>query len=84
MNKPTGRYKCMACGTECDGSELYLDPSTIRWTCSDVFCGANVRKVADAQPEQEPKQDTAGATGAWDWKQIGLPKKSKKERYGHK
>jgi hypothetical protein len=48
--KPTGTFQCRACQRICDGSELYLDPTSTatRWTCSDPACGANVVKIADA------------------------------------
>ena len=39
--KPNGKWKCLACGTICDGEKLYLDPQSLakKWTCSDLFCG---------------------------------------------
>ena len=47
--KPKGTYKCVACGKIWDGSELYQDPRNIggRWSCGDLFCGANVIKISD-------------------------------------
>lgn len=49
MKKLIGTYQCVACKTVCDGSELHQDPQsiTVRWTCSDLFCGANVKKISD-------------------------------------
>jgi len=43
--KPAGRFKCAACGTEWDGSQLYQDPRTSGQTCGDLTCGGNVRPV---------------------------------------
>ena len=39
--KPNGKWKCLACGTICDGEKLFLDPQSLakKWTCSDLFCG---------------------------------------------
>jgi hypothetical protein len=47
MDKPKGRYRCVICRREWDGSQLVLDPQSIttRWTCGDHFCGANVTKM---------------------------------------
>lgn len=44
MNKPTGTYKCLACGSEMDGSELLADPHPLSnwWVCKDPFCGGTV------------------------------------------
>ena len=44
MNKPGGKFRCLACGKEWDGSALYLDPRSTagRWTCGDLFCGGTV------------------------------------------
>lgn len=39
MNKPTGKWKCRACGNVCDGSELHLSTRHAHtWTCSNIFC----------------------------------------------
>ena len=47
IDKPVGKFKCLACGTICDGSQLWLDPqcTSWRWTCSDVFCGGTAVKI---------------------------------------
>jgi len=57
--KPIGTYKCIVCGGIWDGSELYIDPSPVyrlapgpRWTCGNLFCGANVFKISD-KPKSE-------------------------------
>ena len=47
MLKPKGKYKCVICDKEWDGSELYEELRTGRWTCGDLFCGANVVKIED-------------------------------------
>lgn len=50
MAKPVGTYKCVACESTWDGSELYEDPQILgshHWTCGDLYCGANVRKISD-------------------------------------
>ncbi len=54
MSKPIGTYQCVICARIWDGSELYEDPTStaIRWTCGDLTCGANVRKISD-----EPKSE---------------------------
>lgn len=40
-NKPSGMWKCRACGKTQHGSTLYRDPQSTaeKWTCSDLFCG---------------------------------------------
>lgn len=47
MKKPEGTYRCLACGAEWDGSQLYQDPTVIggNWTCGNVMCGGSVSKV---------------------------------------
>lgn len=49
MEKPIGTFQCMACGNTWDGHELYQDPASTgtRWTCGNLQCGANVRKISD-------------------------------------
>ena len=39
--KPSGYWKCRACGNVCQGEQLVQDPSStaLKWTCSDYFCG---------------------------------------------
>ena len=51
FTKPAGRFYCPACKKEWDGSQLYLDPQSIgvRWTCGDLACGGNVRRLSDAK-----------------------------------
>jgi len=41
MEKPKGKFKCRACNSIWDGSQLVLDPmsTAVKWTCADYFCG---------------------------------------------
>lgn len=47
--KPTGKFKCLACGRVSDGAELFADPrsTATRWTCGDVFCGGTVYRAEE-------------------------------------
>lgn len=38
MDKPIGTFKCLACLSFWDGSELYQDPriTAITWTCGNL------------------------------------------------
>jgi hypothetical protein len=47
--KPIGTYQCIVCERVCDGSETYDNPMSTakRITCSDVLCGANVRRISE-------------------------------------
>jgi hypothetical protein len=47
--KPTGKWKCRACGIIWDGEELYISPfhTVTTWTCGDLFCGATCDPVTD-------------------------------------
>ncbi|MFA5107111.1 MAG: hypothetical protein WC497_02145 [Patescibacteria group bacterium] len=50
MDKPTGTYQCVVCDHLWDGSQLYQDPQSLggkRWTCGDIRCGGNVKKISD-------------------------------------
>ncbi|HUV95767.1 MAG TPA: hypothetical protein VMX14_13210 [Anaerolineae bacterium] len=55
-DKPTGTFRCLACGRTWQGHELYQDPTkTITtWTCGDLTCGAIVEPV----PPANKKGDT--------------------------
>jgi len=55
-DKPKGRFRCVACKKVWDGNELYQDPSAlgVRWTCGDLFCGANVQKLPDEKETSCP------------------------------
>ena len=38
IDKPTGRFRCIACGHEWDGKQLYRDPYRIGvWTCGNLL-----------------------------------------------
>lgn len=41
--KPTGQWKCRACGTVTAGDKLFGDCRT--WTCSDMCCGGTCDRV---------------------------------------
>lgn len=70
MKKPTGNWKCRACGEVWDGSQLYDDPSStaIMWTCANLQCGGTCDPVqADRYTEASeyikrtvPGSDVAG------------------------
>lgn len=88
MNKPTGRYKCNACGLIWDGSQLYQDPDStaVRWTCGDLSCGASVREIAPATAPQ-PRPDTAApvaqpAFEPTNWGPPGFAKNRERRRPG--
>ena len=53
--KPIGTFKCSACGTLWEGSRLYQDPTirAVTWTCGNLMCGAQVRKISDLPLGQE-------------------------------
>lgn len=62
---------CSHCATELTGRACLHEVGTGRRFCNDSCYRASDKKQA--------------ATGEqWKWEQIGLPKKSKKERYGIK
>lgn len=56
MDKPTGRFRCLACGRIWNGDELILDPQAFgkKWTCRDLCCGALVVPV-DQNKKKEPR-----------------------------
>lgn len=49
MSKPTGTFRCRACGRTWDGSELYEGARQYSWVwcCGDLFCGGTVDKISD-------------------------------------
>lgn len=47
MERPKGKFRCMACGQVWQSSDLFWEPSRNVWACGDLACGANVRKVSD-------------------------------------
>ncbi|TSC79807.1 MAG: hypothetical protein G01um101429_334 [Parcubacteria group bacterium Gr01-1014_29] len=52
MRKLSGTFVCVACQSRknpClwDGSELCEDPGRPKWTCGDLFCAANVRRISE-------------------------------------
>jgi len=53
IDKPDGKFRCQACGSEWNGRSLYLDPNStaVRWTCGDLFCGGAVTKIETAVPD---------------------------------
>lgn len=55
MDKPKGTFKCMACGTIYDGSELEWDHCRGimgSWTCGNILCSASVLRISD-KPKNE-------------------------------
>ena len=48
--KPTGRFRCVVCGDECNGSDLVRDPMSTGaavWTCRNFLCGGRVERISD-------------------------------------
>lgn len=45
----SGTYRCLACGSLWDASQVYLDPSRLSLppTCGDLLCGADVVRISD-------------------------------------
>ncbi len=40
-DKPTGTWRCRACGSTWAGTQLYADPDRPNvWTCGNLLCGA--------------------------------------------
>ena len=55
MDKPEGRFRCVACGRECNGSELYQDSSLkggSYWSCSNPCCGAAVVRIGKKEKSE--------------------------------
>ncbi len=44
---PDGKWKCRACKSVWDGSQLVLDPMSteVKWTCGDYFCGGSCDRI---------------------------------------
>lgn len=82
--KPSGNFQCVVCGRIWNGSELYHDPmsTAVRWTCGDLTCGANVRKVNEKITEPKfgleitpdnPLDETGGLNSEEGGKFIDIP-----------
>lgn len=61
-DKPTGKYRCLACGQGWEGSQLYHNPQILGggWSCGDVFCGGTavpIRKQDKGGREIAPQKE---------------------------
>jgi hypothetical protein len=50
MEKPTGKWKCRACGAVCEGHELLEHTHLPAWTCKDPFCGGTCIRLPEPTP----------------------------------
>ena len=60
-DKPTGRFRCLACGQEWEGRYLYRNSYGIGanvWGCGNLQCGGNVVEVYTAKPATTDKELT--------------------------
>lgn len=47
MDKPKGQFQCGACRQIWDGSQLYVDPIALLWTCGNLLCGGVVYRIKE-------------------------------------
>jgi len=63
MDRPTGKWRCRACGQICDGADVYIDPRWQRYYCADLFCGGTVDRVETEERDEQRRLDWARSKG---------------------